>query len=136
VTSWSFCRFGHFSILLNICLFRKILLIKVYNIVIKPYWGQFNRISYQFECKYSTFYVNVMRFSNVTGYVLQVKSENLYISDVRKILGSEFRVRDSARNVDPRVEFPYPTSIQMKDSLSIMQHVVVEQPFKCVVENT
>jgi hypothetical protein len=53
---------------------------------INQYWGQLKQISYQFECKYSTCYVNVMRFSDVTGYFLQDKSEHLYISDVRKII--------------------------------------------------
>jgi hypothetical protein len=49
------------------------------------------------------FYVNVMRFSGVTCCFLQVKSENLYISDVRTTLGSELRVRDSASLVpDPK----------------------------------
>jgi hypothetical protein len=86
VTSWSFSRLWHVSIVFNISLFRKSLLFRVYNFVINQYWGQFNQISYQFECKYSTFYVNVMRFSGVTCYFLQVKSENLYISDVRKII--------------------------------------------------
>jgi hypothetical protein len=82
----------------------------VYN----QYWGQFNQISYQFECKYSTFYANVIRFSDVTCYFLQVKSENLYMSDARKIIlhvASMWVIEASslARNSDPLVEFPYPT---------------------------
>jgi hypothetical protein len=84
---------------------------------------------YQFECKYSTLYVNVMRFTDVTCYFLQVKSENLYISYVRKIILHVVSMWDMeippteasalTPNSDPRVEFPYPTSIQMNDSLNI-----------------
>jgi hypothetical protein len=80
-----------------------------------------------------------MRFSpDITGYFLQVKSENLYISDVRKIIlhvvsmwdmkippsGQNFwsgtrHASSLTRNSVPQVEFPYPTSIQIKDSISI-----------------
>jgi hypothetical protein len=68
--------------------------------ITKPILGHFNRISYQFEFKYATFYVIVMRFSDVTDYFLQAKSENVGYGN-------------------SRVEFPYPTSIQMKDTLSL-----------------
>jgi hypothetical protein len=50
------------------------------------YWCQFSRISYQFQRKYTTFYVNQMRFFDVTDYFLQVESDNYNISDVRKLI--------------------------------------------------
>jgi hypothetical protein len=66
-------------------------------------------------CKYSTFYVNVMRFFDVTGSFLQVKSANPYISDVKKIILHivsmwDMEIPPSGQNLgsnyDPRVEFP------------------------------
>jgi hypothetical protein len=84
-----------------------------------------------------------MRFSDVTGYFLQVKPENPYISDVRKIIlhvvsmwdmeippsgqnfGSGTRQASSlTRHSDHRGEFPYPTSIQMKDSLNLTLYLI------------
>jgi hypothetical protein len=83
------------------------------------------------------FMLTLCVFSDVTGNFLQVKSENLYINDVRKIIlyvvsmwdmeippsgknfGSGTRQAASlTRKSDPRVEFPYPTSVQIKDSFS------------------
>jgi hypothetical protein len=43
-------------------------------------------MSYQFECKYTTFYGKVMHSSDVTYNFLQVKTENIYISDARTII--------------------------------------------------
>jgi hypothetical protein len=70
-----------------------------------------------------------MRFSGITGYLLQVKSENLYISDVTKIILHvvsmwDMEIPRSGQNFGSGtrqaiLEFPYPTSIQIKRYLNI-----------------
>jgi hypothetical protein len=73
----------------------------------------FNQISYQFECKYATLYVNVMRFSDVTDYF--ANKREFYISENNNPICC---IDVGYGNSTLGSEFPYPTSIQMKDTLN------------------
>jgi hypothetical protein len=75
-----------------------------------------------------------MRISDVTNYFFwQIKSENVNITDVRKIIRHAVSMWDIEipppghnleslkPNSDHRVTFPYPIQTQMKDSLNVWQ---------------
>jgi hypothetical protein len=45
-----------------------------------------SEFSYKFECNYASFYVNIIRFPDVTDYNLQVKSNDVNIIDVASLV--------------------------------------------------